>query len=155
MDQPRISRVFAAGLLCGTLDASAASLQYFLKTGNSPVRVFRYIAGAIHGSAAQTGGWGTALEGLALHYLIALSFTFFFFILTRSFPALLKMPVITAILYGCFIWVVMNRIVVPLTRIGPRPIQWDQAAIAAGILILCFGIPLTWLAKKNYIYRKS
>ncbi len=154
MNRPVFKRIIAAGFLCGTLDAAAASLQYYIRTGNSPARVFRYIASALHGSSALTGGSSTAIEGLLLHYLIALTFTGMFFMIIRLLPGLLRALPFTAILYGCFIWSVMNLIVVPCSRIPLRPFQWDQALIAAGILIICFGIPLTLMAKKNYIYRK-
>ncbi|HZH00159.1 MAG TPA: hypothetical protein VEY32_03705, partial [Flavisolibacter sp.] len=62
--------------------------------------------------------------------------------------------VLTGILYGAFIWAVMNLVVVPLSGIGSRPFNWENALINLLILIVCMGIPLSFMALTFY-KRKS
>jgi hypothetical protein len=40
----------------------------------------------------------------------------------------------------------MNRVVVPQTKIVQAPFQLKNAAIAAGILIVAIGIPLSFIS---------
>src|SRR5689334_20808513 len=67
-----IKAVLITGLIAGTLDASAASIQYYINTGNNPARVFRYIAGAVLGPDTKNKElYSMAAIGLLLHFLIA------------------------------------------------------------------------------------
>jgi hypothetical protein len=138
------------GLIAGTLDACAASLQFYLRTGRSPDAVFRYVASALV-TPGPTPGAGLALVGLAMHYAIAMGWTVLFFVLAARVAALRGNPWVIGTLYGLFVWVMMNRVLVPLTRIGP-PKSFDpvQAAIGAGILVVCIGIPIAHGARRAY-----
>ena len=57
---------------------------------------------------------------------------------------------IAGILYGLFVWAVMNLAVVPLSFGKPVSIVVNKAAIAALILIAAIGIPVSLLADKYY-----
>ncbi len=142
-------RSLTAGLLVGTLDISAACIQYYSKTGKNPVNVLRYIAGAVFGKQAAGAGWLMPAAGLFFHYIIAVSFTFLFFALVRFFPSLLKQKIVTAIVYGCFMWAFMQYVIIPQTKLTPPVFSLERALIAIGILILCISLPLTYLAKKR------
>lgn len=85
-----VSKTFKAGLLVGTLDISAASLQSFIKTGNGPAGVLKYIASGALGNASFSGGAGMIICGLLFHYIIALSFTYFFFLIFAELYSALK-----------------------------------------------------------------
>lgn len=139
-----------AGLLVGTLDISAAFLYYYTKTGKNPLRVLTFIASGIFGKAAFSGGSEMLLAGLALHYLIALIFTFFFFWLLSRLAGLRKVNLLVGIVYGIFVWAVMNLVVVPLSSVAKQPFQWDTALINVLILIACIGIPLAVMANNYY-----
>lgn len=143
------SVIIKAGLLAGTLDISAACVQYYMKTGNNPDYVLKYVASGAFGKDAFTGGIAMSMAGLFFHYLIAFSFTLLFFFLYRRLAFLSVNKVVTAILYGTFIWVVMNLIVVPLSKIPPRPFSISGSLVAAGILIVCIALPLTLIAGKK------
>lgn len=147
--------VLKAGLLVGTLDIIAASIHYYIKTNNNPLPMLRGIASGVFGAEAIKGGIGMSLMGLLFHFIIAMSFTFFFFFLAKQIPAILKIPLMTGIIYGVFAWAVMRFIIIPyFSRINPRPVVFKDAAIASGILMICIGIPLAFWAKnyfkKNY-----
>jgi hypothetical protein len=143
--------IIKAGLIVGTLDISAAFIYYYIATGNKDVfTILRYIASAVFGKEALTGGAGMSIAGLIFHYLIAVSFTIFFFWLYRRVTFLSKNIVLTGIVYGLFIWAVMNLLVVPFSKIGSRPFNLRNASINALILIICIGIPLAFMADRFY-----
>jgi uncharacterized membrane protein YagU involved in acid resistance len=109
-------------LIAGTFDITYASTYTYLRRGISPVRVWQSVASGALGPAAFQGGMRTAMIGLAFHYLIALIFTCVFFAASAVWPALTRWPLLTGAVYGIGIYVVMNFVVLPLSRIGPRPL---------------------------------
>ena len=145
----KISKILGAGLLVGTLDISAACVQYFIKTGKSPENVLKFVASGVFGKEALTGGVLMSVCGLLFHFLVAFIFTTFFFFIYPRLKFLSFNVILTAILYGVFTWAVMNRIVLPLSNTSPIPFTWTGAAISAGILCLCIGLPLAIIAKRD------
>lgn len=140
------------GLIAGTLDIGAASTQYLLQGGKNPVRILEYIASAVFGSSVMGAGGAIAVAGLLLHYLIAYIWTTLFYLAYPHVGLLRKNPFAVAVGYGLLVWAVMNRVVVPLSRIGPptTPFNLARAATAAGILIVCIGLPLALRARADY-----
>jgi uncharacterized membrane protein YagU involved in acid resistance len=123
-----------------------------LARGTQPEQVLRFIASGVFGKDAANGNMMIAW-GLLFHFLIAISFTFFFFLLARMVPSLVKYPIPIAILYGILVWLFMRYVVLNyISTIKIRPIVGQEATInaliAAGILILCIGLPNALLAKK-------
>lgn len=136
------------GLLAGTLDILSAFIHVYIVRGTGPETVLRFIASGAFGKAAFSGGWGMPLAGLLFHYLIAYSFTMLFFLLYPSLKIMSKNIVATAVVYGIFIYVVMNLVVLPLTRIPKITFQLNKALLATGILIVAIGLPLSFFARK-------
>ena len=87
--------------------------------------------------------------GLAFHYIVAMSYTLFFFWLVQKFPSLLKIKILTAIGYSIFMWAFMEFVVLPLTKIPHRPIVLNNALIAIAILVICIGLPITYMASSK------
>ncbi len=143
-----------AGLLVGSLDISAAFIQFYIKTGKGPTAVLKYIASGVFGKDAFTGGNDMVAWGFVFHYIIAISFTLFFFWLVRQWHFLLNSRILTGILYGIFMWTVTQFIVLPLSKIPALKIKPVNAIIAITILIVCIGIPLSLLAQKKKILRR-
>ncbi|HZI01653.1 MAG TPA: hypothetical protein VEX63_10925 [Flavisolibacter sp.] len=149
------AQILKAGLLVGTLDILAAFLYFFIQTGNDKVSiVLKYIASGVFGKSAMSGGVDMIIAGLVFHYIIAFAFTLVFFWLFPKIKIARQHTVLTGILYGAFIWAVMNLVVVPLSGIGSRPFNWENALINLLILIVCMGIPLSLMALAFY-NRKS
>ena len=119
--------------------------------GKDPTLIAWYIASAVLGKeAAYGGGWITATFGIFLHYVIATIWTVFYFLIYPRIAALQKNPFASAFVYGIFVWVMMNRVVVPLSRIKTGPLVLSSALQAAGILIVCIGLPVALLAHRHY-----
>ncbi|WP_026969711.1 hypothetical protein [Algoriphagus terrigena] len=148
MQKRPLALVFGSVLLVGTLDILAACIQYYLKTGSGPALVFKFIASGVFGAEAFSAGDSMIVYGLLFHYSIAVSFTIFFFLITTLFPALLKAKVVTGIGYGIAVWIVMNLIVVPISNTPKGEFDWINAGIGMLILIVCIGLPLSFIAAK-------
>jgi hypothetical protein len=139
-------KVLLAGIIVGTLDITAAMLQFFIKTGKDPLTVLKFVASGVFGSAAMKGGADMIAWGFLFHYFIAMSFTIFFFWLCSKFPSLLNHRLITGIGYGMFAWSFMRFIVLPLSLTNKQPFNLTAALIAASIIVVCIGIPLAFMA---------
>ena len=142
--------ILKAGLLVGTLDILAACLNFFINTNKEPSVVFKFIASGVFGTKAFSGGTLMIIAGLVFHYIIAIGFTFLFFLLYPKIRSVVKNNIVIGILYGAFVWCVMKFIVVPLSSTPPQPFTYSGAAIAMGILIVCIGIPLAIIASKSH-----
>lgn len=144
-------RALAAGLIVGTLDITAALLNYYIQTGKEPWPVLKFVASGVFGKTeAYTSGSVMYAWGLFFHYIIAMGFTFLYFILYRSIPALGKNRILSGIGYGLFVWAFMQFVIVPMSNTPTLPFKWKGALIGAGILIICIGIPLAFLARKSW-----
>ncbi|GEO08931.1 hypothetical protein [Segetibacter aerophilus] len=145
------TQIIKAGLIVGTLDIFSACLYYYLKTGGSnPLNVLKFVASGVFGKTASTGGSTMIIAGLIFHYIIAFSFTAFFFWLFPRLKFLSKHKILTGIVYGLFAWSIMNLVVIPLSNIPNRPFNLVNSIINAAILIVCIGIPLSFMAHSYY-----
>ena len=147
--KPRL--LVLAGLVTGTMDIVAASLQFYLRTGKGPDRVLRFIASGIWGKAAFSGGSRMAVTGLLLHYGIAFTFSGLFLLGLLRIPLARKHLYFTGILYGVFTWAVMNLLVLPFSAAPAIPFDPARATEAMLILIACIGLPLAWISHKYYL----
>jgi len=147
--------ILFSGVVVATLDILAAILFFVLDTGKNPVIVLNYIASGIFGKAALTGDVSMAVWGLLLHYLIAFIFTILFFLLYVRIPFLQKNKWVTAVIYGIFVWIIMNLVVVPLSRVPASGFNLAKALRGAAILIVCIGLPLASIASKYYLRKQN
>ena len=117
------------------------------------MQVLRGVASGAFDPKAFSSPALLALCGLLIHFLIAISFTFFFFFLAKQIPLLVKYPIPIGIIYGVFVWGTMRFIILPyISRLNPKRIAGQEAIInaliAAGIIVICVGIPVVLLARK-------
>lgn len=146
-----VGAIAVAALVAGTLDYTAAITNFLLNGGKDPTRIAWYIASALLGrDAAYAGGAATAALGIAMHYAIATSWTVLFFVSYPRLALLRKNVVLIGALYGLFVWTMMNLVFVPLTRIKQAPFNPTGAAIQAGILVGCIGLPIALLARRHF-----
>jgi len=147
--------ILLAGFIAGSLDIITACTQYYITTGKNPVRVLNYVASGVFGKeTAYAPGVGMPILGLLFHYIIAFSFTIFFFWLYPKWKALAWNKFLTAFCYGLFVWAVMNLLVVRLSQTPKGPFDISKAGIAAAILICMIGLPVTFIVS-NYYSKKE
>lgn len=158
--QPKPSNLFATilmvGFIVGLLDISAAFFQIkIMFPGRNPLGVLRYIAGAVFAKEKANSESSMYFIGAIFHFIVAYCFTITFFLIYPRVRFLSRSRLFTGILYGLIICTVMNILVVPQTQIGHRPFVLKNAAIAAGILIVAIGIPLSYLAYRFYYGKRT
>ena len=125
----------------GTLDAIDAFVFFGLRSGATPVRIFQGIASGWLGRAAFTGGLRTAALGVATHYGVAFGIVLTYFVVSRRVRLLTRHPIPCGVVYGLLAWLVMNRVVIPLSAIGTA--TWPALPVLAnGLLIHAFGVGL-------------
>ena len=154
-DRPPLWKVISgATLLVGVLDLSDAFIFYALR-GIPPVRILQGIAGGIYGRAALGMGHRAALIGLVCHFFIAFSATTVFLLAARKLP-LGRQPWLYGSLFGIALYIVMNYVVLPLSKIGLRPTP-PLVPLINGVaaLVFCIGIPLAFIARRYVPQRIS
>jgi hypothetical protein len=145
-----VQHVIAIGLIAGLLDITAATTQFLLSGGKNPVQILLFIASGIYGKEAFAGGTGMAIVGFLLHMFNAMAFTVFFFLVYPRLKAISENRYLWTIFYGAFVWMVMNRIVIPLSNITQREFNLRSAAIGMAILIVFIALPIVIGAQRHY-----
>jgi len=145
-----VKTVVTAWLLAGTLDITAAGVYYPLTYKITPIDLLKGIASGIFGKKAFTGGIQMALFGLVTHYLIALIWTTFFFLIFPRIKILSINRFITGMIYGIFVWLIMNLIIIPLSNAVHLPLSVPHALVGVVFLMFCMGLPVSMIVGKHY-----
>jgi hypothetical protein len=140
-----------SALIVGALDIVYAFVFSYFRSGTAPARVLQSVASGALGRDAFSGGTTTAAVGLGFHFLIAFIITAIFFAVAARVPALTRRPVIIGVLYGVVVYLVMNFAVIPLSKIGPRPLP-ATLVIVTGVLVHMFliGVPIASGARRAF-----
>ncbi|KQW99330.1 hypothetical protein [Flavobacterium sp. Root420] len=148
--------IFLSGLIAGTLDILAALIIYdLILQKTTSIKILQSIASGIFKKEAYSGGSQMALYGLLLHYFIALTFAWFYFTIYPYFKLLKKNALLSGILYGIFVWIVMNLLVLPAVFTALPEKHFDFPLILSIlILIFCIGIPIAFITRKHYLFHR-
>ncbi|MGA8529169.1 MAG: hypothetical protein WB622_05600 [Acidobacteriaceae bacterium] len=137
-----VGAVVRIGLIAGTLDISE-NLIFNAFRHITPVRIFQYIASGLTGMWAFRAGMASVALGVAIHYTIALAWTALYFVAAGRWRVLVRRPVVCGLLYGALVYVMMNSVVLPLTRVPHARAAMSMASRVSGVLALLFCIGLT------------
>ena len=141
--------IFWGGLIAGTLDILAAFINLH-RVGMSPERILQGIASGLLGRSSFRGGLATAALGLFCHFLIAFGAAAVYYAASHRLRVLVRRPVICGLLYGIPVYLFTNFVVIPLSKIGPRPVgPISGVLIALVVLGVCVGLPIA-LAVRRY-----
>jgi hypothetical protein len=145
-----LQAIFWTGLLAGALDITAAMTMTKILSGGDPTRILQNIASGVFKNRAFSGGWSMKAAGLFFHFVVAYSFTFFFFAIQPRVRFFARRPIVGAFLYCAFVWCVMNLIVVPITF--SRAFRLDPIPNIRGylVLVVAFALPISFLARRHY-----
>jgi uncharacterized membrane protein len=147
-----LKAILVGGGVAAVLDLLDPIVFFHFRNGVAPIRIPQSIASGLLGRAAFSGGYRTALIGVALHLFIAMVWATLFVLVARSLPFLREHAVRSGLLYGAFIYIVMNYVVLPHSRVTPsRP---TIAVVINGILaiLLLVGLPIS-LANRRFAGR--
>lgn len=148
MGRDAVMFVLAGGLVAGTFDIVYACVFWALKRNVPAMRIFQSVAAGLLGPASFQGGAGTAALGLALHYFIAVSMSFAYFVVARRWPLLGQRPVLCGAAYGLLLYGIMNYIVVPLSAAGSgsKDALWIALTIAVHMFLI--GVPIALFVRR-------
>jgi len=141
--------VVAGGLLAGALDITYACLFWAIKAGVPAQRIFQSVAAGLLGKDSFTGGWPTAILGLALHFFIATTMSVTYFLVARRVLTLGVRPVPFGAAYGLLLYVIMNYVVVPLSNAphgGAKDPLWVGLSIVVHMVLI--GIPIAVFTRR-------
>ncbi|MBN8789118.1 MAG: hypothetical protein J0I84_18715 [Terrimonas sp.] len=140
-------------IIAGTADALAAIMVYaWILNKTTVLQIFQGIASGIAGKDAFNGGAETAVLGLLLHYFIALCWVMLYFLLYPRFKFLQKNIIASAIIYGLFVWLFMNIIVLPVTFGRPPVLTMNNIFTGSIMLMFAIGLPVSIIA--DHYFRK-
>ena len=143
--------ILLSGFVAGALDILAAIIVYsFLMQKATTTQILQGIAAGVFGRNACAGGILMVLLGLLFHFIVAYCFAIGYFIVFPYLSFLQKRKILSGLLYGIFVWLVMNFIVIPLSNAYHAPFKWDSALRAVVILVLCVGLPVSLITHRYY-----
>ncbi len=146
-----VKTILLSGFVAGTLDILAAFLVYsFVMKVATPLQILHGIAAGMFGKTVIGNENIMALIGLLLHYFIAYTFAILYFFIYPNIKFLHSNKIISGLLYGIFVWAVMNLIVVPLSNAYHGHFVLNSFLRAIIILMLCIGLPISLITAKYY-----
>jgi hypothetical protein len=140
--------ILLGGAAAGVLDLIYAFIVYGM-LGITVLAICQSIAAGLLGRASYEGGGSTAALGVVLHFFITTLMAAGFGLAARSFPVLLKKPVISGLVYGLLMFFLMNFVVVPLSAVGWRPLPtgWLLFGTVFTHTVLV-GLPIALIARR-------
>jgi hypothetical protein len=137
------------GLLIAACDALFAIAVWFEWTAKGLTQVFQSIAVGVLGKASYEGGAATAWLGAGLHVAMAIAFVLICIALGLRFRLLVEKPVVAGLLYGVGLYVAMNFVVMPLSRVGRSPsFAHPDWIVISALCHLAFGIVCVLAAQR-------
>jgi uncharacterized membrane protein YagU involved in acid resistance len=145
-----IQTIIFAGVAAGLLDGVEASVMLNIKLGLNPGQVMQYVASGLFGQAAFKGGVPMILIGILLHFGIAITTTVIYFFIYPKIKILRYSPIMSGLLLGLCAWIVMNLIVVPLSKTPPTQFGADDIMIGIIWHMILVGLPISFIIKRYF-----
>jgi hypothetical protein len=144
----RTRAVLYGGLTVAVLDIVDAFVFFGIRSGTTPARILKGIAGGLLGKAASAGGAGSVVLGAACHLFIATTIVLVYTLASARMTVLARRPFVFGPAYGVAVYLVMNRVVIPLSAIGAAP-KIVLPVVLNGLFahIFCVGIPAALFAR--------
>jgi hypothetical protein len=142
--------IIYAGLAAGVLDAAAGVIVYYIWFKFNPMQVLQFISTGVFGPSAMSGGLATAIAGLILHFIIALSIAAIYFFSYPKIKVLGKFAVASGLFFGLAVWLVMNLIIVPHSNVPASPFDAGLAAVGIVWHMVLVGLPIALITKHYY-----
>lgn len=147
--------ILTAGLLAGILDGAAAVISTYIQSGKGFETVFRFVASGVFGSEAFKGSSAMIVAGVLFHMCIAMTWAIILFYIYPLLKGFGTKRVLVGLLYGIFVWICMNQIVVPLSNTPKFPFRLVGALKGMAIIMVCVGLPLGLIIGKYYSRAKT
>jgi uncharacterized membrane protein YagU involved in acid resistance len=143
-----VRSIILAGLIVGVLGSIDQVIFFNVTQQTTPMALFQYIASALLGPAAFTGGVATALVGLLLHFVISFVVAAVFLLAASRLAFLRRATVLSGFLYGVGVFVVMNILIVPLSLAPKLAFSVPLALNAIISALVLVGMPIALVARR-------
>src|SRR5688500_13987149 len=140
--------VLAGGLVAGTFDIIYACTFWAIRRDVPAERILQWGASGLLGNAAFGGGMATAALGLALHYSIAIAMAFTYYLVARRWAVLHERPLTMGAAYGVLLYIIMNFVVVPLSRATPSAKDAVWVGLSVAVHALLIGVPIVLFVRR-------
>jgi hypothetical protein len=154
---PRVprSRLLIAAALVAALDGGFAIILYaHVLHVSTSARIMKGIAGGLLGRAALDGGSATVALGVVPHIAIAGGWTLIYAALRAVSSRLRHVAdgtpgaIVVGLIFGALVWIVMDLIVLPLSRARPVPISSRYFAIQLVWHTVGVGMPISLIVRR-------
>jgi hypothetical protein len=135
------------GVAVAVLDMANAMTFWALNDDIAPRVILQSVASGVLGNGAFTGGTATAAFGALLHFAMSFAIAGVYWLLRVGAPVMLQRPTLSGVLYGVAVYLVLNHLVVPLSR--ATPVAFDPAWLIDNLLghVLLVGLPVAFIAR--------
>ena len=144
----RLGAVLVGGSIAGALDILFA-LTHAGVNGMGPQQLLQVVASGLLGQDAYAGGWGTAVLGLAAHFVLSLLWAALFVVVASRVPRLLAKPALSGALFGVLVFLAMRLVVLPVSAF-PHPVSFKPLSAGLDLLshVFFFGLPIALAAAR-------
>ena len=143
------------GALVGLFDFGYATILAWW-AGRPLYRPWQGVASALLGRDAFAAGAPAVLLGLLCHFVVAFSIVTAYVLASRRLALLTRLAAALGMLYGAFVFFVMNWVVIPLTRIGHAP-AFTRSSLVSSLVVHVFlvGLPAALFARRAAGWRTA
>jgi len=143
-----------AGLVIAIVNGLDQTVFAVLTQQATPVTVFQYIASALLGLAAFTGGYSTALLGLLIHLVVAFLVAGVFILVASGIVFLRRAIFPSALVYGAAVSII-GGLALPFTAAPKLPVT--TLAVVHGVIAdaVFVGLPLAIIVWRNAHVNKA
>ena len=140
--------ILLGGFTAGFIDIVYPTTKAVM-AGHSPLRPWLGVASGLLGPSAREGGAGMAALGVCLHLLICVSAAFVFYFIVRRLSWFVKQWLLAGIVFGFGFLLVMNYVILPLSRIGKPLYAGEDFLWAILSHILMIGLPIAFFVTRG------
>lgn len=147
MTTTRVPALAIGALAVASFDMLDCIVVYGLLRGVTATQCFQGVASGLLGRSSFQGGWATVLLGGALHLLNATVIVCVYSFASRRISIFTARPVLSAVLYGCLVFIIMNFVVVPLS--AARVMRITLVNLVNGFVghVISVGLPCLWVVR--------
>jgi Na+/alanine symporter len=137
-----LTAIAAGGLMAGALDLTRACILFGWSIPLS-------IAGGLLGRQAFSGGTGTYVLGVFLHFFIACSAAAVYYAASRTLRFLTEYPLVCGLFFGAAVKEVMNLVVLPLSALHARgPFKLHDLILGLLGHMVVVGLPIAYSVRR-------
>lgn len=143
-----VKAIVYGGVVSGVLDALDGVVAFYALLGLNPIQVLQHIASGALGKSAFEGGLLAAALGTFFHFLIAFVAAAVYVLAATKIEALKTYWVVGGLVYGAWVWVFMNFVVLPLSAVDAPAMTLPLALNGVIGHAVFVGLPISFYSRR-------